>query len=245
MEITRRENSDLWSSITKVLFLLLLGLGVLLPGNAAMAVTAKPHLLVTPLDVWENRDHCLIIDLRDRELYLEGHVPGAIHLGARGHKLLRENRYIVNLTDKETDPKVGRLIEHLELRLARVLEQVFAAAGVSHDDTVILYSDHEDTLPGYTFVPFVVLEYLGHRDVRVMDGGIENWWSHRLPLEAGENRLPSSDFRARLRPEIIADEDEILRLARFNPSYLADIGVDPHQFELPQLEFPSPAVINL
>ncbi|ADH86307.1 sulfurtransferase [Desulfurivibrio alkaliphilus] len=196
---------------------------------------ANPHLLVTPLEVWENREHWLIIDLRDRESYLEGHVPGAIHLGDRGHKMLREDRYILFYGDQDIDPKQGKLIEHLEPRPVAELEQVFAAAGVTREHTVILYSDLEDTLPGYTFVPFVILEYLGHEDVRVMDGGIENWWAHRLPLGQGENRLPPSDFRARLQPQVIAHEAEVLRLARFNPSYLQDIGVNPHQFELPQL----------
>ncbi|MFH7320990.1 sulfurtransferase [Desulfurivibrio sp. D14AmB] len=205
------------------------GNGMVVPAGS------NPHLLVTPAEVWENRDHWLVIDLRDRQAYLAGHVPGAIHLGGRGHEMLREDRHIPFYGDEKVDPKRGRLIEHLEPRPVAEMERVFAEAGVSHEHTVVLYSDHEDTLPGYTFVPFVMLEYLGHRDVRVMDGGIENWWAHRLPLERTESQLPPSDFRARLRPGVIAREAEILRLARFNPSYLGDIGVDPHQFQLPQL----------
>lgn len=234
MKVVGNGNISHLLAIRVVLSLFLCG-GVLAVAVTAMAAGPNPHLLVTPQEVWENRDHWLVIDLRDRELYLEGHVPGAIHLGDRGHKLLRDDRYVTNPLQKDEDPKVGRLIEHLEIRPVSELERVFAAAGVGHDHTVVLYSDQEDTLPGYTFVPFVALEYLGHRDVRVMDGGIENWWAHRLPLESGENRLPPSGFRARLQPGVIAGEEEVLRLARFNPSYLQDVGVDPYQFELPQL----------
>lgn len=37
---------------------------------------ANPHLLVTPPEVWEHRDQWLVVDLRDRESYLAGHIPG-------------------------------------------------------------------------------------------------------------------------------------------------------------------------
>ncbi len=163
---------------------------------------ANPHLLVTPFEIDHNREW-VIVDLRDRVSYENGHIPGAIHLGDRAHKLLRGDAVIA-----------GRTFPHLALRPMAELEAVFSLAGITHDQTLVLYSDAEDILPGYSFVPFLVLEYLGHRDVRMLDGGFESWLTHRRPVETKTNKLPPSEFKARLNPRILATENEVLAIAK-------------------------------
>ncbi|MDF1613783.1 sulfurtransferase [Desulfurivibrio dismutans] len=217
-----------------LLFLAVQGASERLAPRNWQPTDANPRLLVTPLEVWEHRDQWLVVDLRDRESYLAGHLPGAIHLGDRAHKLLRTDMFVPDFR-REESPRAGEVYEHLAMQPVAELERVFSRAGISHGQTVVLYSDYEDTLPGYTFVPFVVLEYLGHPDVRVMDGGIENWWAHRLPVETRENRLPPSNFRTRLRPQVIADETEVLSIALMNLAVLDEMGIDDRRIDMPQL----------
>lgn len=164
---------------------------------------ANPQLLVTPFEIDRGQGKWVIVDLRDRASYEKGHIPGAIHLGDRAHKLLRGDAVIA-----------GRTLPYLALRPVAELEAVFSRAGITHDQTLVLYSDAEDILPGYAFVPFLVLEYLGHRDVRVLDGGFESWLTHRRPVETRVNTLPPSDFKARLNPHIVAGEAEVLGIAQ-------------------------------
>jgi thiosulfate/3-mercaptopyruvate sulfurtransferase len=116
------------------------------------------------------------------------------------------------LKDRRIDRKT--LIASLNLRPIEDLERLFGQAGIGHEKTVVLYSDARDILPGYHAVPFFTLEYLGHPDVRVLDGGIEEWKAYRKPIETREHRLPPREFKARVVTSRLATTDEILKIAR-------------------------------
>lgn len=198
------------------------------PANWSMA-DANPDLLVRPLDVEKHRGRWVIVDCRDRASYDEGHIPGAISLGARCHTLIRDTAKIIPIvgkmeSDYDFEPikqalEEGRLdrktlLASLSLRPVADLEKLFAQAGISRDRTVVLYSDARDTLPGYHAVPFFALEYLGHPDVRILDGGIEEWKAYRKPLDTKEHKLPPSDFKAQVVGRRLATTDEVLKIAK-------------------------------
>ncbi|MBI5025226.1 MAG: sulfurtransferase [Nitrospirae bacterium] len=189
----------------------------------------NPHLLVTPADIKENIGKWIVIDCRSKALYNEGHIPGAISLGARCHTLLRDTEKIIAIVGKMNDDydfesirkgleegtiEKKTLIASLSLRPVEDLEKLFAQAGISHDKTVVIYSDFRDILPGYHAVPFFTLEYLGHPDVRVLDGGFEAWEAERYPVEKKENKLPPTDFKAKVVKNRLATVDEVLRIAK-------------------------------
>lgn len=90
----------------------------------------------------------------------------------------------------------------------------FAQAGITTGKTVVIYSDRKDIGPGYHAVPFFTLEYLGHKDVRILDGGIEAWIEEGRPLEQKENRLPPSDFKAELVKQRLSTTEEVLKIAK-------------------------------
>lgn len=198
------------------------------PANWSMA-DAKPDLLVRPLDIEKNRGKWIVVDCRDRASYEEGHIPGAVSLGARCHTLVRDTAKIIPVvgkmeSDYEFEPikkalEEGRLerktlLASLSMRPVEDLEKLFAQAGISRDRTVVLYSDARDILPGYHAVPFFALEYLGHPDVRILDGGVEEWKAYRKPLETKEHKLPPSGFRAQVVERRLATTDEVLKIAK-------------------------------
>jgi thiosulfate/3-mercaptopyruvate sulfurtransferase len=198
------------------------------PANWSMA-DANPRLLVRPLDIETNSRKWTIVDCRDKASYDEGHIPGAISLGGRCHTVIRDTGKIIPVVGKmesDYDPEPikkaleeGRLdrktlLASLSLRPVEDLERLFAGAGISHDRTVVLYSDARDTLPGYHAVPFFTLEYLGHPDVRVLDGGIEEWKAYRKPLETREHTRPPSGFKARVVERRLATTGEVLKIAK-------------------------------
>jgi len=95
----------------------------------------------------------VLIDLRPAEAFAEGHLPGAVHLDLFGLSII------------DTDPAPLKaffwMIEHL-----------FASRGVSSDVPVVVY---DDTSGMRAARGFWFLEFFGHPNVRLLDGGYKAW----------------------------------------------------------------------
>ena len=91
------------------------------------------------------------------------------------------------------------------------LAQLFASAGVSGDEEVVLY-DETGGMRAARSVWF--LEYLGHPRVRFLDGGFQAWRAAGGPVSRDVPAAPRpAAFAARPRPDVLAD----LRLRRRPP----------------------------
>jgi thiosulfate/3-mercaptopyruvate sulfurtransferase len=94
-----------------------------------------------------------VIDVRSAGDYTAGHIPGAISIP--WHTILVPERD--GFRNKWADDTV--------------IEEVFARAGLSYADYLVLY--HEDALGGG--IPFVIFSYAGFDELHALDGGIEAW----------------------------------------------------------------------
>ena len=123
--------------------------------NRPVPLDARP--LVRPAD---DLAGALVIDCRPAELFAAGHIPGAVHLDLWG----------VSLIDTSDAPLRAFMwmIGHL-----------FSLRGVTPDRPVVVY----DTDSGIRAArAFWLLEYLGHPDVRLLDGGLSAWTAARKPV---------------------------------------------------------------
>ena len=102
----------------------------------------------------------LVLDLRPAEAFAAGHIPGAVHLDLWG----------VSLVD--TDPAPLKAFMW-------IIEHLLAARGVSNDRTVVVYDDQSGIRAARAFW---FLEYFGHPDARVLDGGFFAWTDGKLPV---------------------------------------------------------------
>lgn len=93
-----------------------------------------------------------IIDARAPAEFAKGHIPGAINLPW------------VKLNVGEEDGIRNELSSDAELA------KQFGLAGLSYDDTILLYDS--TTLAGRSFIAF---DYAGFKKIRVLDGGIGSW----------------------------------------------------------------------
>ncbi len=115
----------------------------------------NPDLLMTPGQL-HGRIHeatMCIVDVRPTHEYVGGHIPGALHLDLYGISL--------NNTGREA-------FEAFTWTLAYLM----GSRGIGSDVTVVFYENDSGMRAARGFW---ICEYLGHRDVHVLDGGLQAW----------------------------------------------------------------------
>lgn len=141
----------------------------------------------------------VILDTRTPEEYKEAHIQGAVNLGKRADKALR-------------DPT------HRSYPIVQAIEKTLGAAGIGSDKHIILYGKAVDVF--YNTVPFWVLEYLGCNSpslkctVHYYDGGIERWETDGGKVEQTESALAPAQFKAHVIPARLATTEEVLDAAK-------------------------------
>lgn len=128
-----------------------------------------PDLLITPVELADRlgvpsgsaTGHLLkkdnqipvVIDLRPTESFADGHIPGAVHLDLFG----------LSLIDTNAAPLRAFLwmIGHL-----------LTSRGVDASRTVVVYDDQSGIRAARAFW---FLEFFGHPDARMLDGGVGAW----------------------------------------------------------------------
>lgn len=129
--------------------------------------------------------------------YLEGHVPTAFHINTDDFE-----------PPTETDPPEWRLGSD------EILQNLVLKNGITANDCVITTS--AQPMAAYRFA--TILQYLGVQDVRVMNGGMNNWNAAGFALSTEEViPEPVDDFGA----EIPANPDVIDTVAE-TQAFLAD-----------------------
>lgn len=175
--------------------LIVIGLAVVVVAGATVAFalgqsgqplvrTAPEDILVSPEWVQENRDNVIILDVaRGFDDFEAGHVPGAAFV----------HREVIA---QERDG-VGSLLPDPELVAAD-----FAELGVSNDTPVVVYDGGSGTWASRLFW---ALEYLGHEQVHLLDGGIVAWEQSGYDFSQ-EIAVPvRGDFTANVREQLLAD----------------------------------------
>lgn len=119
-------------------------------------------LLVTPVELSQELDggwKPLLLDLRPTEAFAAGHLPGAVHLDLFG----------VSIVDTDEVPLNA---------FFWIIEHLLASRGVSADVPVVV-SDEQSGIRAAR--AFWFLEYFGHSNVRLLDGGYSAWTRAGLP----------------------------------------------------------------
>ena len=132
-------------------------------------------LLVTPDDLsreLSNGRKPLLIDLRPAEDFCENHLPGAVHLDLFG------------ISSIDTDPAPLRAFFW-------IIEHLLASRGVSNDVPVVVYDDTSGIRAARAFW---FLEFFGHPDTRVLDGGYGAWVTHGLPVTRATEKPCATDW---------------------------------------------------
>lgn len=147
------------------------------------------HLLWSPQQLHERLgdERLTLLDLRPSHEVMDGIIPGAAHLDLYGVGLTR------------TTPELFEEWTHL-------MRSLLGLRGVGMDRTVVLYEEHQTGIR--VARAFWLLEYFGHTDVHVLDGGMLAW--RDAGLETTREMAPPHPARLPIQPQperfISADE---------------------------------------
>jgi thiosulfate/3-mercaptopyruvate sulfurtransferase len=142
-------------------------------------------LLVTPDQLSRelaSSQRPLLIDVRPAETFCDNHLPGAVHLDLFG------------VSSIDTDPAPLNAFFW-------IIEHLFASRGVSNDVPLVLYDETSGIRAARAFW---FLEFFGHPDARVLDGGYRAWVGQGHPVTREAIAPRPSGWMGKRNGEILA-----------------------------------------
>ena len=136
-----------------------------------------------------NAENLCIIDVRPAEDYANGHIPGATHFDLFGLSL-------IDTSDAPLKAFMFMIHHVLELR------------GVNESKEVVFYEDNSGmrAARGLWF-----LEYYGHPNVKMLDGGFRAWKAAGAPVTSDATPPKTAPFKIAERRDVLATTDDVLR----------------------------------
>ncbi|MFP5440203.1 MAG: sulfurtransferase [Gammaproteobacteria bacterium] len=160
-----------------------------------MTAPSLPRLVAPEDFVARLRDDNLrIVDLSQPRVYMQAHVPGAVHVDFR-------------LTQAGTLPAPGALPS------AAAISEMLSMIGVTPDMHVVAYDDEGG---GWAGRFLWLLTMVGHTKWSYLDGGIHAWLAAGLPIEQDVTEVEPSTYQARISGDASVDK-QYLRLHLGDP----------------------------
>jgi len=148
-------------------------------GTSSAAQWANPELILSAKDLKDKLDLAdwVVVDCQELDQYAKGHIPGAISLGKRCKKALRD--------------KTSRMFND-----PGKYEKFLGKVGIGNDTHVVFYGEHiaSDTVRDAA-IAFWILEVLGHDKVHVLNGGIDAWKNAGYSLTQKPTIKPEKTFK--------------------------------------------------
>lgn len=148
------------------------------------------ELLTTPGELNEKlgRPNLCLIDTRPAEQFAQGHIPGATHFDLFG----------ISLIDTKPDPLKAFMF---------MIQHLLEMRGVDQEKEVVFYEENSGmrAARGLWF-----LEYFGHQNVRVLDGGMQAWKKAGYPITTEAAPPKSSHFKSAEQRERLATAEDVL-----------------------------------
>jgi len=153
----------------------------------AVAYTHPEQLVETDWVAAHSADAAIrIVDMRQTG-YAESHVPGAVYLSP------------VAIRDAKAPPTF--------LPTPAAFEELMAKLGISNTTRVVVYDERGGI---YAARLWWILNYFGHTNVALMNGGWIKWTAEHRPTSADAVTPPAGRFTARPQPRWIATAADVV-----------------------------------
>src|SRR4051794_40734954 len=120
--------------------------------------------------------------------YLAAHIPGAVF-------------FDVNAIADPNDPRPHMYPD------AEQFARDISVLGISSSDTVVAYDSGAWVAAPRAWWMFLSF---GHRNVKVLDGGLQKWRADGRPTESGKVSVKPGKFQARLDPSFLRSQQQLL-----------------------------------
>ena len=126
------------------------------------------------------------------EDYEQGHIPGAVYIDW--------SRDIVDLDE----------VVEAQIASAAQFAETMSRLGIGDDDLVVAYDSH----PAFQFATRLwwALNYYGHKQVAVLNGGFPKWKREGHALEQSIPSYPAVTFTPVVQPQLRTTAEEVLTL---------------------------------
>jgi len=164
-------------------------------------------ILLTPQDLDEliKKEKTVIIDTRNPEVYATGHIPGAVNM----HDIF---------TFLATSSAEG--IQELKAKFA----EEFGAAGLSGEETAVIYEDAMNTGFGQSCRGYFLLSYLGYPKVSILHGGYQAWHAAGLTVTTDAVAPTPATFPLKdTGHDLMIDKDDVLKAIGDESVVLLDV----------------------
>ncbi len=153
---------------------------------------ARPDLLVETDWLVERLDdpQLRIVDCDPIDSYRRAHIPNAI--GIPVHHYIKQSAYA-------TDPRAHPLVAPPD-----TMKEVMEGMGIGDDHLVVAY-DSNGCL--WSTRLWWVLNYYGHTQVKVLNGGWKKWFDEGRPVRIDRPALPAATFTPRANPDLLCTLD--------------------------------------
>ncbi len=171
---------------------------------------ANPQLLWSPAELYAHLQDpkLVLIDVRSTPVFVKGWIPGAVHFDLYG----------ISLNNTNPEPMASFMW---------MMEYLFAHRGVDHDKTVVFYEDFSGmrAARGFWF-----LEYMGHEDVHLLDGGFQAWVAAGYPVSTEPKTVKQTAFQAKYRPDLHRNADAIREMLHSPEVAILDTRTDDEYY---------------
>src|SRR5450755_3535370 len=125
-----------------------------------------------------------------RDEYEQGHIPGALYID-----------WSSDIVDPDATVEA-------QIAPADRFAEVLGRLGIGDQHLVVAYDSH----PSAQFATRLwwALNYYGHDQVVVLDGGLPKWQSEHLPSEAAIPDYPPTIFTPEVQPQLRATAEDVL-----------------------------------
>ena len=174
--------------------------------RASQGSGSEPSILVEPRALATRLEQTVLVDARSNDDYERGHIPGAISVP-----------WI----------ELARMPESTLVRAPSEIAGLLMTRGIPSDQEVVVYGPGSPG-NGEEGRVYWTLVYVGHRKVRVLNGGWPAWRRLKLPRTTEGPKVPSGRFKLNLQPSVRVTKEELVKRA---PSSIDLIDVrEPDEF---------------
>jgi thiosulfate/3-mercaptopyruvate sulfurtransferase len=141
-----------------------------------------------------------------REDYLAAHIPGAVY---------------AHLDEDLCSPVLPGVTGRHPLPSIDKVAQLFSRWGIDARVQVIAYDDAGGAMAAARV--WWMLQWLGHSQAAVLNGGWQHWLAEGLPVQSGPEGRPPRIFQPNPRPELVVDAREIVTGGKDKQMQILDV----------------------